>query len=100
MSSVAIVMEANQSVKVIKVEEGEAGKARKLVNSILEELVDGVVGEVKGGGMIKGKAKCVKAVVKGEGRARGEIEFAGVKGASGYVPEVGKFVDRKFDCIG
>ena len=64
----------------------------------MEELVDGAVGE--GGGKIKGKSKCLKTGLKGERGASVEIEFVGAKGASGYVPEVGKFIDRKFDCIG
>ena len=91
-------MDATKSVKVIKVEEGEGGKARKLVESIMEEIVDGVVGG--GGGKDKGKSKCVKNGPKGERGEVIEIEFVGSKGASGFVPEVGKFVDRKFDCIG
>ena len=88
-------MDSKKTIKVMKVEEGEAGKARRLVESIMEELVDGAVGE--GGGNVKGKTKCMK---KGERGESVEIEFVGAKGGSGFVPEVGKFVDRKFDCIG
>ena len=48
MSSVAAKMDSRKTIKVMKVEEGEAGKARKLVEEIMEELVVGAVGE--GGG--------------------------------------------------
>ena len=98
MSSVVYNMDVDKKIKVIKVEEGEAAKARKLVESIMEELVDGAVGG--GGGNIKGKPKGVKTGIRGERGEVVEIEFVGAKGKSGFVPEVGKFVDRKYDCIG
>ena len=94
-------MEATKEVKVIKVEEGEAGKARKLVSSILADLVDGAEGEGRGGGKIKGKKEDkTKAKSKVVEEVKGEIEMVCVNRASGYVTEVGKFKERKFDFVG
>ena len=73
LSSVAAKMDSKKTIKVMKVEEGEAGKARKLVEEIMEELVVGAMGE--GGGNGKGKSKSMK---KGERGESIEIEFVGV----------------------
>ena len=48
-------MDSKKEIKVSKVEEGEAGKARKLVTSILADLVDGAVGEGRGEGRLRGR---------------------------------------------